>query len=133
MYDPIIPNHCVCEYSYEIKEAKMQDWVRICDLKHKDRRGRLVELDLSRPDERDNDTDPDFASDPPSFRIMTISELQSWSSAEGGRKPPQGSHNSGNATPHKHRSIHHPDDPVGLVAVRAELCAFSESYVSLLH
>jgi hypothetical protein len=64
---------------------------------------------------RAQDTDVDYASNPPSFRIPSMDDLREWDAQK--RPVPPKSHNSGNTTHfHKHRAIHHPDDPLGLVA-----------------
>ncbi len=71
-------------------------------------------LDLSKPDHRENDIDEEYPSEPPTFDIYDIKQLQEWDA--NGRPVPEGSHNSGSEVPHKHRDIKHPDDPLGLVA-----------------
>jgi len=92
-----------------VKEKSMPTGMRVCELKQ----WGGVPLDLSRPDEHENDTDDEFPSDPPTFRIMSLAELSVWST--NGRPVPEDSHNSGAQEMHKHRHIKHPDDPLGLV------------------
>ena len=93
-----------------IKEKMMPTAMKIEDLKDCDGKP----LDLSKGDIRENDLDEDYPSEPPTFEIQTIAQLQEWDKA--GRPVPENSHNSGNETSHKHRDLKHPDDPLGLVA-----------------
>jgi hypothetical protein len=71
-------------------------------------------LDLSKADVRENDLVEGYASEPPTFAIRTVAQLQQWD--RDGRPVPEGSHNAGHEAPHKHRDLKHPDDPLGLVA-----------------
>lgn len=95
-----------------IKEEMMPTAMKIEDLKDWDGHP----LDLSKPDFRENDVDedPEYASDPPTFNILSIAQLQEWNAA--GRPVPEGSHNAGSEQFYKKRSIKHPSDPLGLVA-----------------
>lgn len=93
-----------------IQEKCMPRPMRIMDLRDCD--GEM--LDLSKADRRENDMDPQYPSDPPTFKIRSIEELQAWHAL--GRPLPQGSHDSGNTEPHKQRKLKYPDDPLGLVA-----------------
>ena len=90
--------------------------MKIKDLKGQDGQP----LDLSVPAVRENDQDEDYPSDPPTFAIMSIAQLQEWKA--GGMKVPEGSHNAGHEAVHTSRSIIHPDDPLGLVAGTPGAC-----------
>ena len=93
-----------------IKEKNMPTAMKISELKDVDGNP----LDLSRGDIRENDLDEEYPSDPETFQICTIEQLQAWSAD--GRQVPENSHNSGSEVQHKHRNLKHPDDPLGLVA-----------------
>lgn len=93
-----------------IQEKSMPKPMRIMDLRDCDGEP----LDLSKPDLRKNDMIAGYESDPPTFQIRSIQELQAWHAA--GRELPPGSHDAGSMKPHNHRNLKYSDDPLGLVA-----------------
>jgi hypothetical protein len=113
--------------TWEIKEVQMPDFMRIDQLHECHRRPpaqkpgavELRTLDLSVPDERENLDEAHgdgWESDPQSFYIYSVAELQAWDQQGRPLDCTRGAPHNAGSGPYKHRHQKHPSDPLGLVA-----------------